>query len=163
MRLYHGGTEIVVHPLVNYGREGLDFGQGFYLTNLLNQAESWAIRLADRRGKEPIVSVYEFDIETARQQYQYKYFDSYCREWLDFIAANRQKSEAWRVYDCIEGGIADDRVVDTVEAYMAGLMGVEQALERLSHYEPNNQICITNQKLLDRYLHFEGSQTLSIR
>jgi hypothetical protein len=154
MRLYHGGTDIVSQPDVTYGRKGLDFGSGFYLTNLLHQAETWALRLADRRNAQPIISVYEFDIESAKTEFKYKRFDHYDREWLDFIASNRKGSDAWKAYAWIEGGIADDRVVDTVEAYMADLIGVEQALNKLSHYEPNNQICITNQALVDKYLQY---------
>ena len=30
----------------------------------------------------------------------------------------------------------------------------EEALSRLIHQEPNNQICITNQKVIDEHLHF---------
>ena len=49
---------------------------------------------------------------------------------------------------------ADDRVVDTVESYIAGLMGVEEALKRLTFLVPNNQICLLNQRLIDRCLRF---------
>ena len=38
MRVYHGTTMIVDHPLVNVGRKNLDFGNGFYLTDLEEQA-----------------------------------------------------------------------------------------------------------------------------
>lgn len=51
MRVYHGGTEIVEHPQVSKGREGLDFGKGFYVTDIQRQAELWAdmarIRIVD--------------------------------------------------------------------------------------------------------------------
>lgn len=40
--LYHGSTTIVTHPLVNVGRKDLDFGPGFYLTPLYEQAKQWA-------------------------------------------------------------------------------------------------------------------------
>ena len=45
IEVYHGGTEAINHPLVSAGREGLDFGKGFYVTLLREQAELWADRM----------------------------------------------------------------------------------------------------------------------
>lgn len=42
MIVYHGGTQRIEHPLVHLGRAGLDFGLGFYLTDICQQAEDWA-------------------------------------------------------------------------------------------------------------------------
>ena len=47
IEVYHGGTEVIEHPLVNVGRTGLDFGKGFYVTLRRNQAELWADRIID--------------------------------------------------------------------------------------------------------------------
>jgi len=38
IEVYHGGTEPISLPLVSAGREGLDFGKGFYVTLLREQA-----------------------------------------------------------------------------------------------------------------------------
>ncbi|MDR1003820.1 MAG: DUF3990 domain-containing protein [Prevotellaceae bacterium] len=154
MKVYHGGTDIVTRSFVSAGRDELDFGKGFYVTNIREQAESWAKRLADRREAAPILNMYELDMEKVTTCYHYKKFESYNLEWLDFIVANRQGKEEWRGYDLIEGGVANDRVIDTVESYIAELISVEKALERLAHHTPNNQLCITNQKLADECLHF---------
>ena len=32
--VYHGGIEVIPNPLVNVGREHLDFGKGFYVTDI---------------------------------------------------------------------------------------------------------------------------------
>ena len=42
MTLYHGSYVVVRSPDVVYGREEVDFGQGFYLTRLRKQAIDWA-------------------------------------------------------------------------------------------------------------------------
>lgn len=42
MTLFHGSYVSVKTPLVKLGRKKVDFGQGFYLTKLREQAESWA-------------------------------------------------------------------------------------------------------------------------
>lgn len=38
MIVYHEGTEIVEQSICSYGRLNLDFGQGFYVTDLKEQA-----------------------------------------------------------------------------------------------------------------------------
>lgn len=160
MIVYHGGTNIVQQPLVGVGRKELDFGQGFYLTDILEQANAWASRIAGRRMEDAIVNSYELDIEAVSMKYRYKKFDGYNSDWLHFIADNRHGREAWKQYDIIEGGVADDRVVDTVEQFIADLISEEKALERLMHYAPNNQICITNQRLVDESLSYIESLTI---
>lgn len=57
--------------------------------------------------------------------------------------------------DCIEGGIANDRVIDMVEGYIAGTVSAEYALLELSKHQPNHQICILNQQAIDECLHFK--------
>lgn len=160
MIVYHGGTDIIRQPLVGVGRDELDFGKGFYVTDILSQATSWAERLADRRNRPAVINMYEIDMKSAAAHFRYKKFPNYDREWLEFIVSNRSGAALWKQYDLIEGGVADDRVVDTVEGYIAGLIDVEHALERLSHFAPNNQLCITRQQLADEYLAFVESFNL---
>ena len=42
--LYHGTNVRFEMPDVDAGREGMDFGKGFYLTDIRQQAEEMAIR-----------------------------------------------------------------------------------------------------------------------
>ena len=37
--MYHGSVTIVKSPLCNVGRDDLDFGKGFYLTDIYEQAQ----------------------------------------------------------------------------------------------------------------------------
>ncbi len=157
MRVYHGGTEIVERPDVFKGREGLDFGKGFYITDIQHQAELWADHMKRIRLGDSTVNVYEFDELTAKEKYSYKKFEKYDIEWLTFIVANRRGEKIGENYDIIEGGVANDRVIDTVEAYMSNLMPLEMALKELSKHRLNNQLCIRNQKVVDECLHFVES------
>lgn len=154
--VYHGSALEVSKPLVALSRPNLDFGQGFYVTDLREQAERWATRIATRRMAKPVLSFYEFDLETAKQ-YRYLKFDFYDKAWLDFIVANRKGKMEWKDYDVIEGGVANDNVIDTVEDYMRGRMSAEAALVELSKHRPNNQFCILNQEIIDLHLHFVES------
>ena len=154
MILYHGGTEAVMHPDCKKGRPDLDFGQGFYVTLLLDQAEGFARRKArDRRGK-PVISVYEFDYEAAIKDCAYLNFEFYDEAWLDFVVDSRSGLKPWVNYDVVEGGVANDRVIDTVELYTIGILDKASALGRLSEHQPNHQICILSQAILDKYLKF---------
>ena len=155
IEVFHGGTEIVEHPLVSAGRIGLDFGQGFYVTCMREQAELWADRVARQRRSQKFLSVYTLDMTTIRTKYAYLFFPKYDIEWLDFIANSRTGKKPWADYDCIEGGIANDRVIDMVEAYIAGTVTPEFALSELSKHQPNHQICILNQHIINECLRFK--------
>lgn len=149
---YHGSNVIVEQPLVNIGRKDLDFGPGFYLTPLFEQAYKWAVRIkAIRRSEQVIVNAYEL---TLPQGYKIKRFDAYNKDWLDFIVDSRRGKKPWSGFDIVEGGVADDRVIDAVEAYINGYADVEHTLRQLVYHKPNYQICILSQEIVDKYLQF---------
>ena len=160
MIVFHGGASIIDHPLVQQGREGLDFGRGFYVTDIKKQAEAWANRMARIRNAQGIVNIYELDIEKVKRTFSYKFFSEYNIEWLEFIVANRQGTYHGPEYDLVDGGVANDRVIDTVEAYMADMMPIETALRNLAMHKPNNQLCIRNQHLVDECMKFTSSYNL---
>ena len=154
--VYHGSALEVSNPLVALGRPNLDFGQGFYVSDLREQAERWATRIATRRMEKPVLNVYEFDLDAVKQ-YRYLKFGSYDKAWLDFIVANRKGKMLWKDFDVVEGGVANDNVIDTVEDYIRGRMSAEAALVELSKHRPNNQLCILNQEIIDLHLRFVES------
>ena len=154
--VYHGSALEVSKPLVALVRPNLDFGQGFYVSDLREQAERWATRIATRRMEKPVLNVYEFDLDAVKQ-YRYLKFSSYDKAWLDFIVANRKGKMLWKDYDVVEGGVANDNVIDTVEDYIRGRLSAEAALVELSKHRPNNQFCILNQEIIDLHLHFVES------
>ena len=53
--VYHGSTDIVEHPDVLHSFRALDFGKGFYVTTVLDQAKRWAKRRAILYGAERAV------------------------------------------------------------------------------------------------------------
>lgn len=140
MIVYHGSINTIDKPIVSAGRDNLDFGKGFYITDIREQAETWAIRLAERKDAVAIVNVYDIDLTKVQENYRYLKFPLYDENWLRFIVSCRAGGDEWKKYDIIEGGVANDRVVDTVEAYMAGFMPLEYALAELAKHQPNNQV-----------------------
>lgn len=154
--LYHGSYTVVKTPLIKAGRKNLDFGAGFYMTRLIGQAEKWAKAVASRYpgNKGGVVTEYEIDDAAfTAQNICYKVFAEYDGEWLDFVVACRHGKDITS-YDIVEGGMADDQVIDTVEDYENGRITAEQALDQLRFTQPNNQICVRNQSLIDSYLHY---------
>lgn len=162
--LYHGSTQIIEHPLANVGRSDLDFGKGFYVTTLRNQAERWATRMQLIHAKDSAwVNIYEFDEKAAfaTERFRLLRFESYDRQWLDFIVASRNGRQPWKGFDAIEGGVANDQVIDTVEDYINGSITAEQALGQLVYAKPNHQMCLLSQSLIDNCLCYIDSVQLS--
>lgn len=158
--VYHGGTDRIEYPLFDAGRAHLDFGLGFYVADMLLQATEWAKKVADLRRAHPVINKYELNRDAILSECRCKVFADYDGEWLDFIVASRQGQKPWAQFDYIEGGVADDRVIDTINLYMAGLMTREVALVRLSEHRPNNQMCLLSQQLIDKYLIFNGAESV---
>jgi hypothetical protein len=165
MTLYHGSSVAVAHPSVTAGRSNLDFGRGFYLTKMQEQAEAWAKVIASRKGRHtaPVVSVYRFDREQAVSDgIRFKIFEHYDLEWLDYVVACRQGKDVYSGFDVVEGGVANDNVIDTVEDYEKGIITAEQALGQLRYKKVNHQLCVLSQAVVEKYLHFINSFTLDI-
>ena len=162
--LYHGSHIAVPSPLVGLGRKKVDFGQGFYLTNLHDQAKAWAETIAERKGRntKPIVSAYTLDYSSVKTgDFRVKVFDSYDLEWLEYVIDCRRGGEMQKQYDIVEGGVANDNVIDTVEDYENDIITAEQALGQLRYKKVNHQLCILNQEIIDKYLTFNNSETVS--
>ena len=61
MRLYHRSNIIIENIDLSKCRPYKDFGQGFYLTTLLEQAQKMAQRVSRIYGGNPMVTVFDFD------------------------------------------------------------------------------------------------------
>lgn len=155
--LYHGATTEVCEPLTHVGRPELDFGPGYFLTNDKQQAINWANTKAGRKkGGKAVLNIYRFDHEgfLACSDFHRLVFPDYDILWLDFIAASRKGKQPWAGLDWIEGGIANDSVISTVDAYVDGSMPAEMALGKLVKEELKHQVCVSNQLIIDQYLTF---------
>lgn len=80
------------------------------------------------------------------------------RSNVDFILNCRRGNDST---DCglVVGGVANDKVFNTVELFFDGLIDKTEAINRLRYEKPNLQICFRTEKALS-LLHFEGSETL---
>ena len=143
-------------PDLVHSRENVDFGKGFYTTPIYEQAVKWCEKFK-RLGKAGIITEYRFD-ETAYEKLKVLKFTSYSEEWLDFVL-NCRKGQDTTNYDLIEGGVANDKVFNTVELFFDGLINKKEAIGRLSFEKPNLQITFRTKRALS-YLYFGGSVEL---
>lgn len=155
MKLYHSSTVSVNRPDTIHSREYLDFGKGFYLTSLYDQAVKYAQRFI-RRNREAWLNAYEFECELS--EWKVLRFDSYDKEWLQFVA-NCRAGKDDTDYDIVISGIANDRVIQTLDRYFEGEISEVETLGLLKYERPNIQYCIRSQQMLDSCLkHIESTK-----
>jgi len=161
MTVYHGSYTEIKTPDLDFSRFNLDFGRGFYVTTLQEQAEKWAKRRTITAKSwqgitdvKPTINVYELN-DNKLTKFA---FEGYTEEWLDFVIKNRDSKEipATSEYDLIFGNVADDDVAAVVDNYMdllhKGRINAEDKrffIGQLQYSKPNNQYCIATRKGLD--------------
>lgn len=157
MKLYHSSNVIVEFPDTKHSRRYLDFGCGFYLTSLHEQAIRYAQRFK-RRGQQAWLNTYEFSIRD-ESQWSIMRFDTYDKNWLEFVAQCRDGNDVGD-YDMIIGGIANDRVILTLDRYFAREISQEDALGLLKFEKPNIQYCIRSERMLQECLTYIQSEQI---
>ena len=148
MILYHGSDVEVTNPIIINSEKGRDFGCGFYLTEIKEQAERMAKRKQRiNRSDSAVVSVFEFN-EKDLINYKYKNFVTPDEDWLDLIIKCRTNLKFKHDFDVVEGKIADDSVGETVLFVIEGIIKKEDAIKRLKFQKINSQIAFCTEKSL---------------
>ena len=153
MILFHGGTDVIEHPVIITSEQGRDFGFAFYTTDIQGQAERWAKRRARYRSRiaaheiTGIVCEYEFNENDCRDL-SIQRFPEPSLEWIDFVVANRSELTFHHGFDLVIGKIANDRVGETISYVVQGIMRREDALERLRFQQINNQYAFCTDKAI---------------
>lgn len=118
MKLYHGSNLIIDGIDLMKCRPYKDFGRGFYLTDIPEQAEKMAQRVARLYGGTPVVNVYEIDMDALIDSgLNICRFESPDRAWAHFVMNNRDRNFADieslecntdNKYDVVIGPVAND-------------------------------------------------------
>jgi hypothetical protein len=146
MKLYHGSNCDFTKVDLSKSKDRRDFGKGFYLTTLPNQAKDWAETLFDRYGGEGIF-VYEFEFEI-NENLTLKKFDGLTEEWLNFIKENRIKGGLQHDFDVVQGVVANDKTNRTLALFVEGIYTAKMAMKKLYRNKLNDQISIHTEKAL---------------
>ena len=154
MILYHGSDIIVKNPDILHSQICLDFGSGFYVTSVKEQAERWAKRKGLLQGNEKgIVSIYEY---TEDNNFKIKDFADDLETWIDFVCDCRNGSDSYKKYDLIKGKVANDKVFRVVDMYKQGIWDKERTIKEIKVYETYDQFAFVTQKFIDSMLVYKG-------
>lgn len=143
IKLYHGSNVKIDQIDLTLGRINKDFGKGFYLTSLHQQAMEMAKRRALQSPEsEAIVTEFMFDDSClASSELNIKIFPEVSEEWALFILNNRHASNTnfHHNYDIVIGPVADDGVVQQLDLYEMQIITLQQLVDSLRYKKINNQ------------------------
>ena len=159
MRLYHGSNTDIKEINLAMCRPYKDFGQGFYLTVMKEQAEKMANRVARIYGGSPILNAYEIDDDfMLMKDLNIRDFGTETSEkWARFVRNNRSKKFADysdpecnldNKYDIVIGPIADDDMVLLFRQYENGMITFENMLSSMTYKKTTNQYSFHTQKAI---------------
>lgn len=134
--LYHGSNVEINRICLEKCSPYKDFGRGFYLTDIEEQAWQMAVRRTRIAGEgSPIVSTYTFDEKYLEDSsFKVKVFDSPSL----FIIENRKRNKP-HGYDVVIGPIADDGVAFQLERYSRQMITLETLVKELTYRKLNRQ------------------------
>lgn len=158
MTVFHGSDTIVKNPDVLHSFRNLDFGKGFYVTSIEEQAERWAKRKADFSKLKAVLNIYELKEDFS--DLKVLDFKDDLDTWIDFVCSCRNGNLEYTKYDLIIGKVANDKVFRVVDMYNSGIWEKERAIKEIKAYKNYDQIAFITQKAIDNLLFFTDSREL---
>jgi hypothetical protein len=146
--LFHGSNQDFEHVNLGKSRDKRDFGRGFYMTTLKDQAVRWAQNMFVRQGGLGSY-IYEFVLDIS-PDLRVKRFDGLDHGWLDMVKRNRVNGGTQHDYDVVWGPVANDDTMRTLALFIAGIYTEDMALQQLSFFKPNDQVSIHTEHALSR-------------
>lgn len=135
MKLYHGSNIEIKQPDLSRSKPFKDFGQGFYLSPVYEQALERAKQITELlQVGSPCVSTFEWK-EVQSSGLCMKVFNGYSAEWAEFVLLNRDRHQIHPVhgYDVVIGPIADDSVTYQLRRYSEGDISMERLIKELKY------------------------------
>lgn len=152
IELYHGSNVEIDQIDLSCSKPDKDFGRGFYLTDIKQQALDMAYRRTNIVGSgRPTVTSYLFDEKVLTDgSLKVLQFDKPSKEWARFILANRnsRKTGFSHDYDIVTGPVADDGVVLQLDLFSDGLITLEELVRRITYRRLNSQYFFATQKAI---------------
>lgn len=157
MRLYHGSNIVIDSINLAMCRPYKDFGQGFYLTDLEEQAEKMAARVSKIYGGFPVVNIYEIDDDFRElRDLRIKDFGVHTtEEWAKFIMNNRNRTftdeksllcNRDNKYDIVIGPVADDNMALLFRQYENEIIDFSTLLKGMIYRKTSSQYSFHTEK-----------------
>jgi hypothetical protein len=156
MILFHGSNTAITRVDLEKCRPFKDFGKGFYLTPLKNQAEQMAQRTARIYGGTSVVSAFEFD-DLQIESLSLLRFELPSKEWAQFVINNRNRhfhrnsdedSNHDCRYDIVIGPIANDDLALLFRQFENGLIDIDLLVKKMEYKELTIQYSFHTDKAL---------------
>ncbi|MDR0306253.1 MAG: DUF3990 domain-containing protein [Chitinispirillales bacterium] len=167
MILYHGSNVEIKCIDLTKCRLFKDFGKGFYLTDIKEQAERMAIRTAKQYGGSPKVTPFVFNEEIFQDKnVKIKRFENPCHEWAYFVMNNRNRNfkdianpltNYDSKYDVVIGCVANDDLSVTFNLFLQGYIDIDIMVKRLEFKELTSQYSFHTENAI-KYLDVTGVQ-----
>lgn len=149
MILYHGSNTRIQEIDLSLCRPYKDFGRGFYLTSIAQQAREMAKRTTRIQGTgEPCVTVFELDDDWRNAGLNALCFDGPSKEWALFIMNNRDRNfsdltstlcNLQNQYDIVYGPVANDAIVTSFQLYQDGRISLDELVRRFRYRDFSDQ------------------------
>ena len=132
MTLYHGSNTEIADINLDKCRPYKDFGRGFYLTEIEEQAVLMAKRVSRIYDGVPYVTYFEFDENALKSGIlNIKIFAEPSVEWAVFVLNNRNRAyddisgincNQDNKYDIVTGPVADDDIALLLRTFTDGFI-----------------------------------------
>ena len=149
MKLYHGSNLVIDEIDLQKCRPFKDFGRGFYLTDISEQAVKMGQRVARLYGGTPVVNVYEIDMEQLlASDLHIRSFETPDQPWAHFVMNNRSRDfkdirstecNTDCKYDVVIGPVANDDLALLFRQFAAGLITEEILLNEMRYKKLTSQ------------------------
>ena len=157
MRLYHGSNITIDSINLAMCRPYKDFGRGFYLTDIREQAEKMAIRVSKIYGGSPVVNIFEIQDDFRKiESIKIKDFGAETtEEWAKFVMNNRSRiftnvedvlCNKDNKYDIVIGPVADDNMALLFRQYENEIIDFETLLKGMIYKKTSSQYSFHTEK-----------------
>ena len=157
MKLYHGSNVSIDCINLAMCRPYKDFGTGFYLTNIEEQAKKMAVRVSKIYGGTPILDIFDIQ-DDFRILPDIKIMDfgvQTTEEWAKFVMNNRNKKfteiddvlcNRDNKYDIVIGSVADDNIALLFRQYENEIIDFQTMLKGMIYKKTSSQYSFHTEK-----------------
>ena len=149
MKLYHGSNVEIEHIDLSLAVPFKDFGRGFYLTSLPQQAARMAERVARFRGGQATVTEFEAPDDLLKKpDLSVRAFEGVTIEWAIFVINNRNRAfidasspecNHDLKYDIVFGPVGNDDITFLLEQFTNGFISEERLRDGLEFKRASDQ------------------------
>lgn len=156
MILYHGSNLEINDIDLNKCRPNKDFGKGFYLTDIPEQAKKMARRVSLIYGGDPIVTYFVADMDKLMNGgLSIRVFDYPDIAWARFVMNNRSgknidvhspECNLLNQYDIVIGPVANDDMALLFRQFAEGFIDIGILTREMTYKKLTNQYSFHTQR-----------------